>query len=101
MNLGSHVNSSGTHQVVNYEALNDALCRALFTTEMANRPVYLEITDEIQSQVTSDLGIAPATLEDTIFESVNSKLNHSDLPTLFDSMKDTLGMWYQIGRAHV
>ena len=95
MNSGSPVNSSGTDQIVTYEALNEALCRALFTTEMANRPVYLEITEEIQSQVASDLGIDPATLEDTIFESVNSKLHHSDLPTLFDSMKDSLGIWYR------
>ena len=90
MNSGSPVNSSGTDQIVTYEALNEALCRALFTTEMANRPVYLEITEEIQSQVASDLGIDPATLEDAIFESVNSKLHHSDLPTLFDSMFQTI-----------
>ena len=95
MNAGSPANSSATDQVVTYEALNDSLCRALFTTEMANRPVYLEITEEIQLQVASDLGINPATLEDTIFQSVNSKLHHSDLPTLFDSMKDTLGIWHR------
>jgi hypothetical protein len=95
MNSGSPANLSGTDQIVSYEALNEALCRALFTTEMANRPVYLEITEEIQSQVASDLGIDPAILEDTIFESVNSKLHHSGLPTLFDSMKNTLGIWYR------
>jgi hypothetical protein len=95
MNSGSPGNSSGTDQALTYEALNEALCKALFTPEMANRPVYLEITDEIQSKVASDLGIDPATLEDTIFEFVNSKLHHSELPTLFDGMKESLGSWYR------
>ena len=78
-----------------YEELNSALCAALFTPEMANRPVYLEVTDEIQSQVSKNLNIDPATLEDSIFEAVNSKLHHSDFPTLFDAMKDSLGIWYR------
>jgi len=65
---------------------------------MANRPVYLEITEEIQLQVATDLGIDPTTLEDIIFESVISKLHHSELPTLFDSMKDSLGIWYSKSR---
>ncbi len=95
MDSGSPANQGGADQLVTYEVLNEALCRALFTKEMANRPVYLEITEEIRAQVASDLGVDPATLEDIIFESVNSKLHHSELPTLFDTMNQSLGIWYR------
>lgn len=87
--------SNGPNQILTYEVLNEALCASLFTTEMANRPVYLEITDEVQSKVASNLGIEAKTLEDTIFECVNSKLTRSESPTLFDGMMTSLALWYR------
>ncbi|MSX25628.1 MAG: hypothetical protein F2781_00585 [Actinobacteria bacterium] len=95
MTLEIPADSGIAEQLVTYDLLNEALCRALFTVEMANRPVYLEITEEVQLQVSNELGIDPATLEETIFECVNSQIHHSDLPILFDKMKNSLGTWYR------
>lgn len=80
---------------ISYEALNDALCRAIFTLDMANRPVYLELTSEVVDQVSSELCIDPNSLEELIFESVRSKLHHSNKPDLFASVKQELAYWFR------
>lgn len=91
----NRLKNSRPFERITYEDLNDALCRAIFTPDMSNRPVYLELTAEVVDQVSNELGIDPNSLEDLIFESVNSKLLHSNEPALFDSMKQELALWFR------
>lgn len=95
------LNNSRPFERITYEDLNDALCRAIFTPDMSNRPVYLELTAEVIDQVSNELGVEPDLLEDLIFESVNSKLQRSNQQKLFDSITGEIVNWLKQSRRSV
>jgi hypothetical protein len=67
--------------MVTYEQLNDALCDALFTEEYANKPVYLELTEEVVDKVNKQLDLTDVDLEELIIDSVKQLLHLTGVNT--------------------
>lgn len=58
-----------------YEELNNALFEVLFTNENANKPVYIEITDDVFDKLKKRLNVEANDLDVQILESVKELLN--------------------------
>jgi hypothetical protein len=80
--------------MVTYEELNDALCDALFTLENSNKPVYLELTEEIVEILKKKLELDEVDLEDLIIDSAKQFLNlTSDYTGLFSWFMQKQIIW--------